>query len=104
MIHTYKKTAHARNSQEGQGWTETDVNDTLNIFDNGEARTPTLIVKTTVLENHPMDSRIKIKEDGVFQTMSTRGGKNTNLILYLSWRNTWKRRTRSTAATVPRAA
>lgn len=27
-----------------------------------------------VLENHPMDSRIKIKEDGVFQTMGVRGG------------------------------
>ena len=36
---------------------------------------PALTVKTTVLENHPMDSRIKIKEDGVFQTMSARGGQ-----------------------------
>lgn len=28
-----------------------------------------------VLENHPMDSRIKIKDDGIFQTMSTSGGQ-----------------------------
>ena len=27
-----------------------------------------------VLENHPQDSRIKIKEDGIFQTMGRRGG------------------------------
>jgi len=27
-----------------------------------------------VLENHPQDSRIKIKEDGIFQTMGNRGG------------------------------
>ena len=28
-----------------------------------------------VLENHPMDSRIKVKEDGIFQTMGVRGGQ-----------------------------
>lgn len=28
-----------------------------------------------VLENHPQDSRIKIKEDGIFQTMGVRGGQ-----------------------------
>lgn len=27
-----------------------------------------------VLENHPQDSRIKIRDDGVFQTMGSRGG------------------------------
>ena len=27
-----------------------------------------------VLENHPQDSRIKIKDDGIFQTMGSRGG------------------------------
>lgn len=66
---TFKKTAHAKSADDGQGWTETEVNDTLNIFDNGEARTPTLI-----LENHPNDSRIKIREDGKVQTLSSRMG------------------------------
>ena len=28
-----------------------------------------------VLDNHPMDSRLNIKEDDVFQTMGTRGGQ-----------------------------
>ena len=41
---TYRKTTHPRNKNEGQGWAETDVNDTLNIFDLGETRTPTLVV------------------------------------------------------------
>lgn len=27
-----------------------------------------------VLDNHPMDSRMRIKEDNVFQTMGVRGG------------------------------
>jgi len=31
-------------------------------------------VEYKVLENHPQDSRIKIKEDGIFQTMGLRGG------------------------------
>lgn len=52
-----------------QKWEETEVNDTLNVYDNGEARTPTLI-----LENHPNDSRVKIREDGVCQTLNGRMG------------------------------
>lgn len=45
------------------------MNDTLNAFDNAEARTPTLI-----LENHPNDSRVKIREDGTVQTLNGRMG------------------------------
>ena len=41
----YRKTAHPRNSQEGQGFEETEIADTLNIFDYSEARTPILIVE-----------------------------------------------------------
>jgi DNA (cytosine-5)-methyltransferase 1 len=55
------------------------VNDTLNVYDNGEARTPTLI-----LENHPNDSRVKIREDGVCQTLNGRmgtGGGNTPMCM-----------------------
>ena len=55
------------------------MNDTLNAFDNNEARTPTLI-----LENHPNDSRVKIREDNVFQTLSSRmgtGGGNVPMVM-----------------------
>ena len=42
----YRKTAHPRNAEEGQGWEYTDKSDTLNVFDNTEARTPTVVVET----------------------------------------------------------
>ena len=75
----YRKQGHPQNSEQGQGWEPTNVNDSLNVFDNGEARTPTLI-----LENHPADSRVNIKEDGVFQTLSSRmgtGGGNVPMVM-----------------------
>lgn len=37
-----------------------------------------------IIENHPNDSRVKIKADGVFQTLSTRmgtGGGNVPLVM-----------------------
>ena len=75
----YRKGSHPRNNEEGQTWKKTHTHDTLNAFDNGESRTPVL-----VLENHPNDSRIKIKEDGVFQALSSRmgtGGNNTPMVM-----------------------
>ena len=75
----YRKTGHPMSADDGQGWEESEVNDTLNIFDNSETRTPTVI-----LENHPQDSRIKIKEDGIVQTLSGKmgtGGGNVPMIM-----------------------
>jgi len=63
----------------GQKWKETEVCDTLNIFDNSETRTPVIII-----ENHPQDSRWKICEDNVFQTLSSSmgtGGGNVPMII-----------------------
>ena len=40
----FRKTAHPMSSEEGQGWEQTEICDTLNAFDNGEMRTPTVIV------------------------------------------------------------
>lgn len=76
---TYRKTAHPHYKGGYQGWEDTEVNDTLNIFDFGESRTPTL-----VLENHPNDSRVKICKDGIFQTLSGRmgtGGGNVPMVM-----------------------
>lgn len=39
----YRKTGHPQNAQQGQGWEETEISDTLNIFDNSEMRTPILV-------------------------------------------------------------
>ena len=41
----FRKQAHPRNSTEAQGYEETSVSDTLNIFDNTETRTPILIIE-----------------------------------------------------------
>lgn len=76
---SYRKTAHPQTSEGWQGWEESVVNDTLNVYDNSEMRTPTLI-----LENHPNDSRVKIREDNVFQTLSSRmgtGGNNVPMVM-----------------------
>ena len=75
----YRKQGHPQISEQGQGWEESEVNDTLNVFDSGETRTPTI-----VLENHPADSRVKISKDGIVQTLSSRmgtGGGNTPMVL-----------------------
>ena len=41
----FRKQAHPRNSQEAQGYEETSVSDTFNIFDNTETRVPILIIE-----------------------------------------------------------
>ena len=46
VAQTFKKDSHAKSSEDGQGWVSTDVNDTLNAFDSGETRTPTLVTQT----------------------------------------------------------
>lgn len=42
----YRKQGHPQNKEQGQGWERTDTNDTLNAFDSGEGRTPTLVRQT----------------------------------------------------------
>lgn len=79
----FRKTAHPRTADEGQGWEEATVNDTLNIFDSGETRTPTLVCEPISIENHPNDSRMGIREDGTVQTLTRRmgtGGGNVPLV------------------------
>ena len=43
---SYRKTAHPRTRGGYQGWERTEVADTLNVYDNTEARTPTAIAQT----------------------------------------------------------
>ena len=49
LLKVFRKGAHPRNSEEGQTYMETDVVDTLNVFDNTEARTPTLVNVDTIV-------------------------------------------------------
>lgn len=41
----YRKTAHPQTPDEPQGYEDTEIADTLNIFDYTEARTPILVVE-----------------------------------------------------------
>ena len=73
----FRKMAHPKNAEEGQGYEEARISDTLNVFDNTETRTPTLII-----ENHPQDSRVKLTD--TFQTLSGRmgtGGGNVPMVM-----------------------
>lgn len=50
-VATFRKTAHPMNAEQGQGYEHTDVSDTLNVFDNSEARTPVLAVQAVDVYN-----------------------------------------------------
>lgn len=41
----YRKKGHPQNAQQGQGWEEAEINDTLNNNDNTDGHTPTVIVE-----------------------------------------------------------
>lgn len=80
----YKKKGHPQRADQGQSWEETEVNDTLNAFDIGDTRTPTVVL---TIENRPQDSRVKIKEDGICQTLDARmgeGGGNVPMVLEMN--------------------
>ena len=53
----YRKTAHPRTADEGQGYEGTEVSDTLNAFDNTETRTPLLVL------NDQGGSQMSVSED-----------------------------------------
>lgn len=65
----------ARDSHKGDGWKESDTMYTLNTVERHAV---------VALENHPADSRVKISEDNIVQTLSSRmgtGGGNTPMAL-----------------------
>lgn len=77
IVETYRKTAHPQNAEEGQGWEETAVNDMLNVSDNSESRTPTLVCQQEVFENHSQDTRYRQMGD-VSQPISATFGMGGN--------------------------
>lgn len=46
-------------------------------------------VSFKILENHPADSRLKICDDGIFQTLSSRMGTGGGAMFRLLWRKKW---------------
>lgn len=78
---SFRKQGHPQNSQQGQGWEETTVNDTLNIFDNSEARTPTLVVEKSfrVYDWHRQDTRMTELGDVCVTAAAGWGGGGNNM-------------------------
>lgn len=74
---TYKKDSHAKSSEDGQGWIEAEVNDTLNVFDQGDARTPTLVV-----DNAP--NTIAIEGNGSRESHQGDGYKKSDVMYTLN--------------------
>ena len=70
----YRKQAHPRTSEDSQGWIETDIADTLNVFDNTEKRTPTLIAMSWASYNQGENAKFDmgISEDGKAHTLTGR--------------------------------
>jgi hypothetical protein len=67
----FRKQGHPRTSEEGQGWENTEVNDTLNNSDNTEKRTPTLIVDTPT---YSQDSYDELNESNNAASLKASGG------------------------------
>ena len=79
----YRKKGHPQNTEQGQGWEETEVNDTLNIFDIGELRTPTLIRQVNdmkrVYDWHRQDTRMTELKDVCTTAAAGWGGGGNNM-------------------------
>ena len=80
VLDVFRKTAHPRNAEEGQGWEEATVNDTLNVYDNSETRTPTLIVEKPIAIDRAFFNQGKnalyepqLYEDGTNPTLVAKG-------------------------------
>ena len=72
----YRKQAHPRNAEEGQGYEETDKADTLNVFDNTEKRTPTVIVamdRASFNQGKNAKYDMGIDENGIAHSMVAKG-------------------------------
>ena len=88
-IYCFRKTAHAKSAEDGQGWESANKSDTLNVFDFTEQRTPTIVVKSygesemMMFENHSQDTRFNgplYKANTVTQQYGT-GGNNQPLVV-----------------------
>jgi len=75
VVQAYRKQGHPRNAEEGQGWEEADKSDTLNIFDNGDTRTPTVVVSMDRCATNSGSgfSALCVEEDGIQPTLIAAG-------------------------------
>lgn len=55
--HTYRKSRRAKSSSDYETWIESDVSNTINLFDGGDTRATTLIVHETDNEERSVQRR-----------------------------------------------
>jgi DNA (cytosine-5)-methyltransferase 1 len=75
-VMTYRKQAHPRNAEEGQGYEETDKADALNVFDNTEKRIPICIVsmdRASFNQGKNAKYDMGIDENGIAHSMVAKG-------------------------------
>lgn len=72
----------SRPSHQGDGYKESDISYTLNAVEQ----------HAVCIENHPADSRVKISEDGIVQTLSSRMGTGGGNVPMTMEKNTVVRR------------
>lgn len=65
----YRKTTHPHNREEGQGYEEATVADTLNAYDIGENRTPVIVLEGN--GSRPSHLGKGFSEDGKMYTLNT---------------------------------
>lgn len=77
----FRKTAHPRNANEAQGYIETTTADTLNVFDNTEARTPILIVSPNgYITNSSGDDIAGTLDSYYYLGCGARGGREREFV------------------------
>lgn len=79
----YRKTGHPQNKEMAQGWEETEKSDTLNVYDQGEKRTPTVVVmnptEKTVYDWHRQDTRMTECKDVCVTASGSWGAGGNNM-------------------------
>lgn len=71
----YRKRGHPQHADQPQTWEQTQTSDTLNVFDNTDVRTPTLIV----YDWHRQDTRLTQLGDICVTASASWGGGGNNM-------------------------
>lgn len=82
----FRKGTRPHSADEAQKWEDADVTNTLNTFDQGEARANELVVKQYLFENHSQDARYRgpLEVCPMLSAQMGTGGNNQPLVLCMA--------------------
>lgn len=82
----FRKGTRPHSADEAQKWEDADVANTLNTFDQGEARTNELVVEQHLFENHSQDARYRgpLEVCPMLSAQMGTGGNNQPLVLCMA--------------------